>query len=99
MQWRISRGSVEAGGFRDSQRPNFSENESQIKLVIVLIQHGVEEIINFLDFVEKKKTFFYSTKRWALLNEHCKGKKSFKRLNSQDGVQGLCINLKKFNFA
>jgi hypothetical protein len=55
MQWRISRGSVEAG---DSERPNFSENESQIKLVILLIQHGVEEIINFLDFVEKKKTFF-----------------------------------------
>jgi hypothetical protein len=55
MQWRISRGSVEAG---DSERPNFSENESQIKLVILLIQHGVEEITNFLDFEEKKKTFF-----------------------------------------
>jgi hypothetical protein len=55
MQWRISRGSVEAG---DSERPNFSENESQIKLVILLIQQGVEEIRNFLDFVEKKKTFF-----------------------------------------
>jgi hypothetical protein len=87
MQWRISRGSVEAGGFRDSERPNFSQNESQIKLVILLIERRVEEIKNFLDFVEKEKTFFYSTKRWALLNKQCKGKISFKRLNPQDGFK------------
>jgi hypothetical protein len=57
MQWRISRGSVEAG---DSERPNFSQNESLIKLVILLIQRGVEQIKNFLDFVEKEKTFFFT---------------------------------------
>jgi hypothetical protein len=28
-----------------------------------------------------------------------KEKNPLKRLNSQDGVQGLCINLKKFNLA